>query len=370
MSKKYGSNCLIQTRDEASGEVVCTGFAVPPLHLAASYRKTGSMQRLLSAGADAEMRDRLGRTPLHLVTSGWPNLPDPRPKQGSKFWRALTGAERQAEACLRLLCEHGANVNAQVEGKSPQTALHISVQHKALSAVQILVSYGADVDAVDSSGMTPLHMAAGMLQRDIIASLVRQGADINVAVQNSGNTPLHLAAVAIATKMSKTTDDDIGCVSDLLELGAKPDVANAAGMTPLHAACAMGSRQLADVLLRHGADVNKPSEAGETCLFLFLNHRPDLKSPSLLSRLLSLTSPLTISNRSGGLPSALTEPRFFRQRERLLKLLQQPGRLQDICKREVYLKYVAGGEGELKKVLPDRLLDFVFRRWDVQHILF
>ena len=67
-----------------------------------------------------------------------------------------------------------------MEGESHQTALHLSVSYAALSAVQILVSYGADVNAVDSSGMTPLHMAAGMLHKDIITSLIRQGADINM----------------------------------------------------------------------------------------------------------------------------------------------------------------------------------------------
>ena len=63
---------------------------------------------------------------------------------------------------------------------SQQTALHLSVRNMALSAVQILTSYGADVNTVDSSGMTPLHMAAGILHKDIMTCLIKEGADMNV----------------------------------------------------------------------------------------------------------------------------------------------------------------------------------------------
>lgn len=67
-----------------------------------------------------------------------------------------------------------------MEGGSRDTALHLSVHHRALSAVHILVSHGANVNAVNSSGMTPLHMAAGILHKDLIASLIEEGADINM----------------------------------------------------------------------------------------------------------------------------------------------------------------------------------------------
>lgn len=65
-------------------------------------------------------------------------------------------------------------------GGSHDTALHLSVHHRALSAVPILVSHGAKVNAVNSSGMTPLHMAAGILHEDLIGSLIQQGADVNM----------------------------------------------------------------------------------------------------------------------------------------------------------------------------------------------
>uniref|UniRef100_A0A8C2ZIW7 Ankyrin repeat domain 61 n=1 Tax=Cyclopterus lumpus TaxID=8103 RepID=A0A8C2ZIW7_CYCLU len=364
MSKKHGSNFLIEIGgfSSLSHLALPQGLAILPLHLAATYGRVKSMQSLLSTGEDPEMRDRFGQTPLHLVIAGWPSIL-PTTKPSSKFQTAVTGKRRQAEACLRLLFEHGINANAKVEG-SHQTALHLSVRYMALSAIPILASFGADVNAVDSSGMTPLHMAAGILHKDIMASLIEEGADMNMAVKPSGNTPLHLAAVAISMKNTKTLEDDMSCISELLEQEAEANAVNKAGLTPLQEACRMGNKELVDVLLRYGANIKRLSKAGENCLFLFLNHISNVRNNLLLVKLLSLTSPLSVYNQSGHLPSTLMQPCFFKQRDQLLKLTEQPRRLQDICKRDIYLKYVQGKSEELKTLLPDKLYDFVFNYWE------
>lgn len=56
MIKKYGSNSLIEIQGNASGDIFWKGFAILPLHLAASYRRVQSTQSLLSAGEDIEKR--------------------------------------------------------------------------------------------------------------------------------------------------------------------------------------------------------------------------------------------------------------------------------------------------------------------------
>ncbi|XP_013885301.1 ankyrin repeat domain-containing protein 61 [Austrofundulus limnaeus] len=218
--------------------------------------------------------------------------------------------------------------------------------------------------------MTPLHMAAGTLLKDITVSLIKLGADINKKMQQSGNTPLHLAIVAMATKTCKSSQDDVCCISELLQHGAKPDLVNKAGLSPLHQACSMAKEELVDLLLTHGADVNKQSQAGESCLFLFLSHKPNVKNHMLLIKLLSLTSPLTLYNQNGCLPSTLTQPCFFKQRDQLLKLMRQPRTLQHICKSNIYLKYVGERKEDLSKVLPVSLFEFVFNRWEVEDISF
>lgn len=182
-------------------------------------------------------------------------------------------------------------------------------------------------------------------------------------VKHSGNSPLHLSIMAMAMKTTKTLEDHISCISELLEHGAEPNAENEARMTPCHHACSMGNKELVDLLLRYGANINKLNQEGENCLFLFLNHKPNVNNLSLLGRLISLTSPLTVYNQRGHLPSTLTVPCFFKQRDQLLKLIQQPRRLQDICKTCIYLKHIQGKEGNLK-TLPKRLYDFVFNSWE------
>lgn len=185
-------------------------------------------------------------------------------------------------------------------------------------------------------------------------------------VTQSGNTPLHLAAVAMAMK-STNTPGNVDCITELLRQGADPNAVNKVGRTPLHEVCSMGNGDVADLLLQHRADLNKLSASGENCLFLFLNHKQNTKNDTLLRKLLCLTSPLTVYNHEGHLPATLMLPCFFKQKAQLLKLTQQPRRLQDICKGKIYLKYIHGNKEEPKRILPEKLCEFVFNCWENRH---
>lgn len=86
-----------------------------------------------------------------------------------------------------------------------------------------LVGQGADIEAADSHGRTPLHHHATSLQGQI-GTLLILGADIHAA-DTEGDTPLHRAAKSA----------NVEAVRALLNQGARADVRNASDLTPLAA---------------------------------------------------------------------------------------------------------------------------------------
>ncbi|KAL7952190.1 hypothetical protein V8C34DRAFT_156645, partial [Trichoderma compactum] len=74
---------------------------------------------------------------------------------------------------VRLLIEHGADINASV-GELGRTSLHDAVAENDAKMVELLLDNGADVSAVDGSGMTALQIAASLGHVDAAGVLLQQ----------------------------------------------------------------------------------------------------------------------------------------------------------------------------------------------------
>jgi ankyrin repeat protein len=122
--------------------------------------------------------------------------------------------------------------------------------------VEFLLSKGADVNKGDG-GWRPLHEAMHYNQKDIVRILLENGADINQEFP-----PVGLAAWYLPE-----------FVEMLLDSGANVNAISSKsgfGFTPLQWALYGRNRDVFDLLLSRGADVNLGSSTGETCLHLLI----------------------------------------------------------------------------------------------------
>jgi ankyrin repeat protein len=183
---------------------------------------------------------------------------------------------------VRRLLERGANVD--VVDNSGWTPLHVAAHHGHRDIVALLLRSGANVDAVDNNGWTPLHHAAHDGHRDIVALLLEGGANVNAAT-NNGRTPLHVAA----------HDGHRDIVALLLRSGANVDAVDNYGWTPLHWAAHDGHRDVVTLLLQSGANVNAASNNGRTPLHVAAHHG----HRDIVALLLQSGANVSIRNQSG-----------------------------------------------------------------------
>jgi hypothetical protein len=112
-----------------------------------------------------------------------------------------------------------------------------------------------DVNTAGPGGRTPLMDAVVARERDVVDALLQQGADVN-AKDETGLTPLFLAI--------NIFDTDTVIVNRLLDAGADIETRGVTGTTPLIEAAVIKNDDLFRLLLRRGADPCARDDGGVT----------------------------------------------------------------------------------------------------------
>jgi ankyrin repeat protein len=196
----------------------------PAMVLAAEAGDAAALRRLLDAGVPVDTRDGRGRTAL----------------------LAATHANRIDMA--RLLIERGADVNAK-DQRQDSPYLYAGAQGR-LEILRLTLAAGADLKSTNRYGGTALIPAAHYGHVDTVRELLKTAIDVD-HVNRLGWTAL-LEAIILGDGGPAHTE----IVRLLVAHGARVQLADAQGITPLVHAQQRGQRAIVDILQRAGAAVS------------------------------------------------------------------------------------------------------------------
>jgi len=202
---------------------------------------------LLDQGADANIADEVGRTPLYAAVD-MHTLPDSNLPWPSELNNKLTSLE-----LIQVLLAHGSNVNAQLKKQQPYRSK---------------VDRGADT--MLGTGATPLLRAAKAGDSEVIKVLLAKGADPKLTTK-FGMTPV-MAAAGLGTKEEDTTGrkkteaQAVASIQLCLDAGADVNAIDNQGDTALHGAAQKGDDQVVQFLVDHGAKLDIKDKKGRTPL--------------------------------------------------------------------------------------------------------
>ena len=177
-----------------------------------------ALEDALSRGADVNGRNDRGQTALMLAVEG------------------------QSPEAVGVLLRANADVNAQDQNGDVALGYYLEQVFDAVPFAQALLDKGAQADAPNLDGVTPLMYASRAGTPELVRMLIDAGADPNQG-DNAGDVPI---GAYIANH-----PDPVPIARVLLESGADPRRPNATGVTPMVYAERWGSPALV-ALLRAG----------------------------------------------------------------------------------------------------------------------
>jgi len=282
-----------------AGRRVTSGFSglgeVPPDDPKEAARLAAQRERALNALAAAPGPAAIGGS------DDVDEAPQPAANRAPEMWGGVTPlifAARQGDLeSVRLLLEHGADVNAQSEGG--WTPLLTAVQNRYYVLASFLLEHGADPKIQNQGGWSPLYLATDnrnieggdyptrkpdMDHLQIIRLLIERGADVNTRMHSSTETRTvfthqWLYEDGATPFLRAAQSSDLTLMKLLLERGADPKLNTDDGTTPLMVASGIGwvegvtyewSReanvQAVQMLLDLGLDLNARNAEGRTAL--------------------------------------------------------------------------------------------------------
>ena len=207
-----------------------------PLHVACLHGCSRQcVEELIAHGANTTCKNKYGQTPLDMAKEKREKFIIELLMNGNKYKgkvaimtsleKALrlrnAAREGQIEFVKMFLMDDTLDVN--VKDFDNWTSLHQACYNGHRDIAELLLDYGADIEAVTSYFLTPLKLACVKGHASTTKLLLDRGSDVNAASCDYGNTALHNACEG----------GHSNCVKELLAHGADRTIKNKDGNTPL-----------------------------------------------------------------------------------------------------------------------------------------
>lgn len=289
---------------EAGADPNVTVLRGPALTYAVRRHKPEIVKLLVEYGADLEVRDASGRTPLL-----W----------AGEMADRTYARDKARYPLIRPLVEAGADVNvvarpeaAPQNGWYPEhlsdTPLIQAARRGGVEAARLLLAAGAEIDARNDAGRTALIEAVRARHYLVAELLLDHGADASfrdgagkTALDYDGyDSPIYARlggrAIGAGIFALAKRGDATALATALRETDVDPNTVDTFGQTPLtYAAGHNPDPTVVEVLVQRGANVNHPDIYGWTPLMHAVRDNPE---PGVAARLLELGARTDLQNDS------------------------------------------------------------------------
>jgi ankyrin repeat protein/beta-lactamase regulating signal transducer with metallopeptidase domain len=289
------SGAALRGRTDMTDLFLRKGVDTSSFHMAAFTGNLARVKELVATGSNVNAKDEFGWTPLFWAgCAGQTTVAEflienkadlaAQDGRGHSLLHQAARARTDPVKLVELLIAKGADVNAK--NATGDTPLHLVCYS---NVAELLIAKGADINAKDRPGYTPLYSAAEANHLEVAKLLISKGADVNAEEGSIRTTPLQYAVMLGHTDMVRLLIDKgadvnidtqtgpalglavVGGHTNIVELliakGANVNMDSRA-ITPLHLAITRGYTDIVELLVAKGANVNVRNSRGATPLDL------------------------------------------------------------------------------------------------------
>lgn len=210
-----------------------------PLIEAIRKRNVGDVQQLIKGGSTVNPENaRNGWSPLHLA--------------------AIFNKNDSYFDVIDALLKNGARIDAK--DNDEKTPLYHLAGQADVRTVQLLLDYKPRIDIKSNEGETPLTEAIRHGNVGVVKLLIKHGSKVNARNAVYKRWPIHVAAI------QNRNDSHFSVIEALLKSGARIDVKDIKGRTPLHHLARHADIKTVRLLLNRDSNVNVKDYNGQTPL--------------------------------------------------------------------------------------------------------